>query len=321
MKKFYLIALLLCSVTVMAQVENEGKSELFPNGTEWVYETQEFVDSYTENVAFQKFTVTGETTVEGKLCKVVEKQGPASIIVGSDSNTEYIYEENNKVYWYNYCTKTFSLLYDFDAEKGDSWNIAVCDCSLKIIVDSVNYSMYGDVSKKNIYVHEEVSMAKAGDTKTEGYFSGKIIEGVGLENNFFPEYLYYICANDANIDGASCAGIRCFDNMTEMYNFAGKPCDTVYTVHLGIEEYADFDNDDVIILPNPANDEITMKAVNGMHETVKVQISDISGKCIMSNLNYAFGSKINISNLVNGVYIITIDNGTQVFNKKLVVSK
>ena len=74
-------------------------------------------------------------------------------------------------------------------------------------------------------------------------------------------------------------------------------------------------NDNIVIYPNPANDNINIDVKN-YNEII---ITDISGKVVM-NLDSAStqNNTIDISNLSNGIYFVTIKSDRQLITKKLI---
>ena len=82
---------------------------------------------------------------------------------------------------------------------------------------------------------------------------------------------------------------------------------------VGINEISN--NDKVVIYPNPANDNINIDVKN-YNEII---ITDISGKVVM-NLDSASiqNNTIDISNLSNGIYFVTINSDDSSITKKLI---
>jgi hypothetical protein len=68
------------------------------------------------------------------------------------------------------------------------------------------------------------------------------------------------------------------------------------------------DGSDVMVYPNPAKDYINVEFVNSKFVNSKIQISDISGKEYFNIDMKSESQKINIENLVSGVYFVKITN-------------
>jgi predicted acyl esterase len=76
---------------------------------------------------------------------------------------------------------------------------------------------------------------------------------------------------------------------------------------------------DFTVFPNPANEEVTLHFQTETSGTIL--ISDARGK-IISKSNFSGTYKtIPTNNLDNGIYFVTVDNGTQTFTKKVAVVK
>ena len=84
-----------------------------PLGAEWYF--NEF-DPWSQYPNYSRFYVSDDTVVQGHLCSVINTQ----FIETGHNGIELVYEENNKVYWYNQTSNSFTTLYDFSAEEGAS---------------------------------------------------------------------------------------------------------------------------------------------------------------------------------------------------------
>jgi hypothetical protein len=78
------------------------------------------------------------------------------------------------------------------------------------------------------------------------------------------------------------------------------------------------------VFPNPASDQIVVKAGNTVKGTFKVQVTDLLQREWRNESFDAAGEKtLNISDLPNGIYLVTIRNarGDQMMTEKIVVMK
>ena len=71
----------------------------------------------------------------------------------------------------------------------------------------------------------------------------------------------------------------------------------------------------VSIYPNPAKGIVNIENVL----ITNVSVKNITGKTVYVKNNCFENEQINVSNLVSGIYLIRIDNGNQIFTKKLIV--
>jgi hypothetical protein len=102
----------------------------------------------------------------------------------------------------------------------------------------------------------------------------------------------------------------------------GLPSDPDTTLNLRNKFYAP---NQLILFPNPAQNQITLKGKFEKSSHVNFTIKDIEGKVVMTlprqiisqgELNYNF----NTSKLNNGVYFVFVNDGHQSFVKKLVIA-
>ncbi len=78
------------------------------------------------------------------------------------------------------------------------------------------------------------------------------------------------------------------------------------------------DNNFISIYPNPANDFVKIKTSKPIQ---KVEIIDISGKLISTNLAIKNNLKISTSNLENGIYYFIITGENYIEQRKIIISK
>ena len=78
------------------------------------------------------------------------------------------------------------------------------------------------------------------------------------------------------------------------------------------------DLQEVSLQPNPARDFFTVKGF-GKQAEYKVRITDLQGRRL-KEFSSAGSNEFNISNLAEGVYLVTIYNGRSNLTRKLVVS-
>ena len=75
------------------------------------------------------------------------------------------------------------------------------------------------------------------------------------------------------------------------------------------------------ISPNPSNGIINLDFAKSV-TTGKITVTDLAGRSVYVNkLNSSKSQQINLTNLTNGVYIISIESDGQTFTKKLIIKK
>jgi hypothetical protein len=91
------------------------------------------------------------------------------------------------------------------------------------------------------------------------------------------------------------------------------------------ERYANAINQDKVasfnVAPNPVSDFAMLSFQNGS-QFLNIQITDISGRCLLSQKKYSengnYEIRIDMSGYSNGVYFLVIENGDQRVTTKLV---
>lgn len=188
---------------------DEGWSMPFATpGAEWYFQEEYSSVPITQPAfGYRRYAVTGTTEIQGHLCSVINDQ-------------DYVYENNKVVYWYNQVNDAFTVLYDFNAEVGDTWYCDVNDCSFLVTVQSVGSVSWEGHTYRTLYV-----TADNDNEYLEPAFDGRIIEGIGYEKGLFPdaELSCYGC-----IDCDEISYMRCYLVDGEMlYHEGDYDCDYI----------------------------------------------------------------------------------------------
>ena len=258
-------------------------------GSEWYYEIQNEDGSIT----YQHLEYASDTTVNDKEVKIIIRTNTLYDKGRSEEKTrEYIYEDFGKVYWWNETRQDFTLLYDLGAQIGDEWIIWVGTESLIMHVDTVEQYEYEGTTYRMLRVSD-----------ANGLFSGEILSGIGHLTSFFPERLM------TRGEKYRVEGIRCYWREGDLvFKYGDRDCDEVYKeYHNGIEEPVG--NDGFIIYPNPSDGLITL---SGLQSGV-YRICNIMGQTVQTGSLNADTQQINVSNLPEGMYFITVGDMTKKF--------
>lgn len=268
----------------------------FPRMSEWYYEIQNDDGSIT----YQHLEYTADTTIGNERPKIIIRSNTHyDRDFWTDVTHEYIYEEGNKVYWWNKELEEFTLLYDYTAETGDEWEIKVGQESIIVHVDSVGLFEYqGDVRKM-------LHISDAGNI-----FNGDIVVGFGHMTSFFPERLMR-----KNVD-FEVNGLRCYwvgDIL--LYHNGDEDCDAIHSQLQDIDEL--IDNTVFEVYPNPANGILfveTRHATSLQAETYR--ITNFMGQTVLSGSITAENQRIDIESLPDGMYFVTVGEQTLKFVKQ-----
>ena len=266
------------------------------HGSEWYYE----IENENGSITYQHLQQVADTTVSGKDVTIIIR---TNTLYDKSEHTEvtreFVYEENNVVYWWNPTLEEFTVLYDLGAQPGDSWVIKVGTESITMHVDAVENIEYDGNVFRTLLVSDENDL-----------FSGTIVCGIGHLTSFFPERLMTRGKN-YRVDG-----MRCYWRNGELvFKYGGRDCDEVYKEwHNGIEET----EGSFAIYPNPTNGVLVVETQNfASLPDQTYRISNLMGQTLMSGTITAETQRIDLSNLPQGMYFITIGNST----KKVVVNK
>jgi hypothetical protein len=274
--------------------------ELLQNESEWYYEIQNDDGSTT----YQHLEYTADTTIGTERPKIIVR---TNTIYDRNEHTEvtheYVYEENGLVYWWNKDLEDFTVLYDYDAEAGDEWEIKVETESILVHVDSVGLFEYDGESHKMLHISDQ-----------DNIFNGDIVAGYGHMTSFFPERLM----NRGK--GYSVEGLRCYwvgDAL--LYHNGDQDCDAIYAeLHNGIDEDGPSTGSGTFaVYPNPTDGILfvqTLRATSLPDQTYR--ITNLMGQTLLQGRISAETQQIDISILPEGMYFISVGETTLKFVKR-----
>lgn len=267
-----------------------------PIGAKWYYN---FYGS-----SYSIFESVGDTVINGITCRKIQKSKPYDYCFRPMQ--EYTYYSNDSVYFYDFNISDFQLLYDFDAVAGDFWfyrfpgyNFSGDMDSIKTIVDSTDFVIINGITLKRLFVHYE-------DYNFEYEW---LFDDYGLDTSIIIEFIGDLrhMVNTYALDGWLSEYplgnfVRCYDDSFIGHYETGIVDSCNYVNLLDI---TDFENESFSVYPNPTNDKIFL---DGDSSFYKIYSSD--GKLIQSG---EVGSEhaIDVSNLQNGIYFLTLDDSKQ----------
>ena len=267
---------------------------LAPFGNEWYYEIQNENGSITYQYLYQ----AGDTIVQDEPTQILVKintlydKGPHEEIT-----REYVYERDGKLYWWNKTLEEFTVLYDFGAQEGDTWVTKVDTETLIMHVDAVETLEYEGKTYRMLHVSDP-----------DDLFSGDIVCGIGHLTSFFPERLMN------NGEGMRVEGLRCYWVEDELvFNPEGEDCDAIYSDIHGIEEDGpSTGSGTLVVYPNPT-DGVLNVGLSHCGSRPEYRISNLMGQTLMTGNIIAETQRIDVSNLPQGMYFITIGDQTRKF--------
>ncbi|MCL2706471.1 MAG: T9SS type A sorting domain-containing protein [Spirochaetaceae bacterium] len=311
MKQIFIF--LLFSMFCYSNIANAQNN--YDQGTTWHYGfIREVIPIYNQYLS-QILTINGDTVIEGQsFQRIIKSEGSHNWDIQTPFSVEYIKKENDKVYWFNQQNGKISILYDFAAEQGESWTISINNCELLVVVDSVNYSEYDGVIKKNLYVSDYLT-----DWEGREYvgicFKGKIIKDIGHTVTYFPHRAFNLCEG-LHVSGILIDNIRCYEDHNLYHNFKGYLCDTIWTESLiGISV---FEKINIRIYPNPVTEILTIET----SDITDVSITNIAGRIVCEKYIYEPTTYFDTSKWKTGIYFVSFfSRGVRIKTEKLIKSE
>jgi len=267
------------------------------DGAEWYYE----ILNDDGSITYQHLECVGDTLFdrEGKRPKVIVRSNTHyDRDAITETTHEYVYEENDIVYWWNRELQEFTMLYNLTANVDDEWEIKVGTESITIHVDAVGYYEYDGKTLRMLRVSD-----------SEGLFNGDIVYSIGHFTSFFPERLM-------NRDkGYRVTGLRCFWVYGDLVFKANRDdCDAIYAAwHNGLEEPTD--NTVFLLYPNPANNVLFVEtqSIASLPTANEYRITNLIGQTLLQGRITAETQSIDIESLPAGMYFLTMEGETMKF--------
>jgi len=279
-----------------------------PIGAEWHY-TEGFFMSGDKN--FLKITSEKDTLYQGKACRKLLKT--RIIWCNMRTETEFVYSENNAVFFWQSDLTGFQKLIDFNAEAGDSWAIQMNDMVIATDIDSVlievDSTSYIDINNQLLKVLY-VTYRGYYDDEIEVQYSSQIVEKIGdmyYLFNFFPE-LGLAC------DGNYSEGLRCYEDEELGLYSTGIADSCTYIYHwTDIEEESK--ETIFIVYPNPTTDVVEINT--NSQQNLVLEISDLTGRLI-SKYDFRSNMELDLSGLPDGIYLMKASDGHRMEIKKII---
>ena len=263
-----------------------------PSSPEWYYEIQNENGSITYQYLYQ----AGDTIIQDEPTHILVRINTLyDKDVHTDVTHEYVYERDGKLYWWNKTMEVFTLLYDFEAEVGDYWEIKVGTESLMMHVDAVEEIEYEGRIWRMLRVSDP-----------DDLFSGNIVCGIGHLTSFFPERLMN------NGDGIRVEGLRCYWVENELvFKIGDEDCDAVYSEVHGVEDPST-GSGALVVYPNPTNGVLFVRT-HAVRPYEEYRITNIVGQTLLQGSITDETQQIDVSGLSEGMYFMTIGSETRKF--------
>jgi hypothetical protein len=298
MKKLLFLFPLLLPVLLAAQVE------FAPLGATWYFEDN--APPLPWKLSYIKVEVTGIDTIQGRACKRIESK---NIYGYSDWGCSFYapllqtYQENGRVFSYH--DGDFYLLYDFNANAGDSWVIhnppLTLGDSLVVEVDSVSFITTNGTTLKV----QHVSNPGLGPGELLEWGS-IIVEGIGNTGFIAPQY---------GVCDPWIFGLRCFESDSIDLHLVNFPCDSTKS-YVATQEPILRGG---LFSPNPVLGNSV--SLNTSLDADRVVLQNALGTTQIS-LTIQSGNPIETGALPAGVYFVSVFKGARLLGlDKLVILK
>ena len=266
-------------------------------GLEWYYE----ILNENGSITYQHLEYVADTTINHKDVQIIIRTNTLyDKGEHSEVTREYVYGEDGIIYWWNKDLQDFTVLYDYNAEAGDEWEIKVGTQRITMHVDAVEQYEYRNQQFRLLQVRD-----------ADNLFSGSIVCGIGHLTSFFPEKLMTRGKN------YRVEGMRCYWRDGELFfKYGEEDCDAVYKdYHSGIEEDGPSTGTGTFtVYPNPTHGVFFVETVcTPSLPDQTYRITNLMGQTVLTGSLNAETQQIDVSDLPQGMYFITVGDMTQKF--------
>lgn len=266
----------------------------FPENAEWYYFT---ICPDSPNCGYQRYNTDGDTLINGVSAHVLRGYLENSWLQIEETGSHYFRFADDTVFYYSSLNEDWGLLYDFNAQPGDVWDLSVTltgligmeldeDYNATVVVDSVTQEMIGGESRKLIHTSPQ-------PFSNWGFF-GPILEGVGAIGDcrgLFGEPIM-------NHPAISLPRFSCYrENGEVIVGTDGYPCGVVSSVAESVPL-------SFIIFPNPTTSIVHIELSHQSEWLEVIRLYDQLGKQVRTYAATHFPLTLDLSDLPAGVYVL-----------------
>jgi hypothetical protein len=273
--------------------------EWAPVGSTWLY-TYYFSTENEPPYNFYKYEIVKDTLIDNKIMRKMEGRHLNDETGNTLLFTEYIYKEDNKVYFYKW--GQHKILYDFSVNVGDFYtgytNISpdlssVFTCTLKF-----NYQMNGNTYTSFVFNPE-------GDVN----YGDEVMNQVGSMHYFFPD--------TAEVSVPEYERLRCYitaDTLFYYDEFYYEFCDYYKSLYL-----AEVETKELSFHPNPVNPVSTVFIPYEFGNLNLVRIYSLNGKSLSHWNVQNRHIQIQKEDFEPGIYFMEVETELQKLTGKFMV--
>lgn len=283
----------IISISVFAQ------QPFAPIGAKWNF-PQFF--PFSSQTGLATYTSIGDTIIENKSCRIVYKDEYSCY---ANNGNHYFHQSNDSIFYYHQTDEEFHLLFVFNAQIGDSWEIqdlnfdAVYTCK----VDSISYFYYSPNDSLKI---QHIDFGNGTTIK--------LYENIGFDFAFFLPTGFPIC------DNAVEQNLLCYeDNILGQIKFSSEAC-VITSVKKLTPANSIFQT-----YPNPTSDELNISlSKTPLSNYEQFQLINLLGTVVedfkipTTEMTYS----ISIKHLPSGIYFLKyLKNGNLIRTEQVVIQK
>lgn len=308
--KYFQIIFLIILFSIPTSIEGQ---EFAPIGSEWYY-SEGF--AFSGDIDYLMITSISDTIINGKPCRKLF----CDDLCWNPSRTQFVYYSNDSLFFFDQELDMFQLIADFNAKKNDSWKVLVMDWdnfidTVLVTVDSAFIQSINQIDLKTLNVTYTIT-----DQISDGVivqhiwvssYSSQIIERIGdIQYLFnFPKDASMAC--DMNYSG----GLRCYEDTVLGFYSTGIAESCTYTYKWTGIENNNLESE-FKIYPNPTSDWIEIESKTNIE--LSICLIDLSGK-IVYEFESLGSSRLNLTNLQKGFYVLWIKNSDQILGVKKII--
>jgi len=302
--KITVIAIFFLSIA-----QNIQSQSLLDQCVEWNYKYVVFYPS-PNDPEVNRCYISGDTIIDQKECLIYHR---SYATCDYRPLTEYLYKEDDKLFYYEEELERFLMLYDFGVNTGDTLAIEYWpnfstggDSLFYIRIDSIDYYQYDTFELKRFFVTYDKHDDQEIFFPNPNFYAPNIIEDIGNLINLFhyPE--------SGACDGSYNWELRCFNSPNNgLIEFTDIACDSISMACDSITSTSTstvLDDSYFDIYPNPFVDQMFIKS-NIELDDPTIVIFDLTGKELIRkkiSINKNLDERIDMSNFPNSIYILNI---------------